>query len=232
MTILFRCPSGPTDLSGSSPGICEPYFQARSYIKPHLEPYYDTYAAPYVDAVRPYAVTLDHKILSPAVSVGKRGYEIYGAPTVEMVRQYGDREWRRTLRPKIDLVAASTRKQYNATLAPHVNKVLEITTPYYGAARNNILQTYHGHLLPAYTVSVPYAQHAYSLGHSLILETGLPYANSAWRTASTLINRTIWPRVRILYGENVEPQLLRIGERLGRYRDRKKVEAAVEEVDR
>jgi hypothetical protein len=44
--------------------------------------------------------------------------------------------------------------------------------------------------------------------------------------------RTAWPKVRVLYGENVEPQLVRIGERLGRYRDGKAIRDAVDEVDR
>ncbi len=45
-------------------------------------------------------------------------------------------------------------------------------------------------------------------------------------------DRTLWPSMRILYGENVEPQLVRISERLGRYRDGKKVKAAADAVDR
>jgi hypothetical protein len=44
--------------------------------------------------------------------------------------------------------------------------------------------------------------------------------------------RRIFPRIRLLYGENVEPQLVRIGERLGRYRDGRKLKAAVDDVDR
>lgn len=45
------------------------------------------------------------------------------------------------------------------------------------------------------------------------------------------LERNVFPKIKILYGENVEPQLIRIGERLGRYRDGKKVKAAVEEVN-
>ena len=64
------------------------------------------------------------------------------------------------------------------------------------------------------------------------LNTAIPYTQWAWTTASVFLDRTVWPKVRILYGENVEPQLVRIGERLGRYRDGKKLKAVIDEVDR
>lgn len=224
LTIFFRCPSTHVELNESSPKICSSYLTTRSYISPRLEPYYETYAAPYVNAVRPYGAALDSKILAPASNLSRRTYKNYGASHVDQVRQYGHKEWRRTVRPRIERVMESTGKQYNATLAPHVNRAFEVGSPYYSFARDNLLQTYYAHLLPAFTISLPYVQHAYSIGHAFVLETAFPYVQSAFNATTALIGRTIWPRIRILYGENVEPQLLRIGERLGRCRiDRKSV---------
>ena len=62
--------------------------------------------------------------------------------------------------------------------------------------------------------------------------TAIPYSKWAWTTGVVFVDRIIWPKLRILYGENVEPQLVRIGERLGRYRDGKKLMAVVDGVDR
>ena len=83
-----------------------------------------------------------------------------------------------------------------------------------------------------YIASRPHVEKAYTFGHKLTTEIGLPYAKRAWSSAVVFIDRTIWPQLRILYGENVEPQLVRIGERLGRYRDGKKLKAAMEGVTR
>ncbi|KAI9819073.1 MAG: hypothetical protein M1826_001203 [Phylliscum demangeonii] len=231
LTILLRCPSSPADLTESSPRVCEPYLAARSYVYPRLQPYYNSYAAPYVDTVRPYVANVESKVVRPVVKGGRRVYERYGALRVDQMRQYGEREWERTLRPRLDVVAAKAGEQYNATVAPHVARAARAASPYYGVARDSFLQTYYAHVLPTYTTSLPYAQRAYLAGQSFVLDIGLPYTNSALSSASALISRTIWPRVRILYGENVEPQLVRIGERLARYRDKKKLEAAVHEVD-
>lgn len=232
ITILLRCPSSSVDLTADSPKICRPYLTARTYVAPRLEPYYDAYAAPYVHATRPYVQSLNQKVVNPAVDFGKHHYHTYGAPHVDRARNYGESKWQQDVRPRIDAVAADAGRRYDSMVAPHVRKAMDATSPYYDTARERMVQSYHSHLLPVYVASLPVAQRAYALGHSFVVDTGFKYVDSAWRTTSALVNRTVWPRIRILYGENVEPQLTRIGERLGRYRDRKKLEAVVSEVDR
>lgn len=74
-------------------------------------------------------------------------------------------------------------------------------------------------------------EETYAFGHKLAVETGLPYAKSVLASTALFFDRTLWPKIRILYGENVEPQLVRIGERLGRYRDGRKLKAAMEDAD-
>lgn len=231
-TVLFRCPSSPASITDSTPQICTPYFKARSYISPALEPYYNAYAAPCIDSARPYVSAFDSKVLTPAVSVGKHGYERYGASHVDRALKYGQAEWETIVRPRFDSAKASARKTYEASVSPHVNKVVEATFPYYESTRHNLFQTYDSHLLPTYIASLPYAQRAYVLSHSLVVHTGLPYVQSAWNTGKVFVQRTLWPRVRILYGQNVEPQLVRIGERLGRNRGSKSIESVVQEAER
>lgn len=174
---------------------------------------------------------LENRLFTPAVTIGKRTYTVYGEPRVNQAREFGQAQWEKTVKPQIDAAQAQLSKSYDASLAPHVSKVSSATAPYYTAGRDNVLQTYDTQLLPLYTASRPYVEKSYALGHKAFVETGLPYAQWAWGTSMVFIDRTIWPKLRILYGENVEPQLMRIGERLGRYRDGKKLKAAVQELD-
>ena len=194
---------------------------------PHLEPYYNTYAAPYVDAARPYYDTLDKRVIVPATALGVK----YGAPRVAQAQAFSQAQWEKTLQPQVLRYQGVAREKYAQTLAPHVDTVVEATGPYYDIAKTSALQTYYEHLLPAYSTVQPYAIQGYGLASAFAVNTALPYSQWAWRAGTVFLERTVWPKLRILYGENVEPQLVRIGERLGRYRDGKKLKAAVEEID-
>jgi hypothetical protein len=123
------------------------------------------------------------------------------------------------------------KEQYDANLAKHVNTVTKTAGPYYDIARSSALQTYYGNILPTYNTIQPYAIQGYGIASDFTVNTAIPYSKWAWATGAVFLDRTVWPRLRILYGENVEPQLVRIGERLGRYRDGQKLKAVVEEVD-
>ena len=133
------------------------------------------------------------------------------------------------MKPQIDTVQTQARKQYDSNLAPHVSKASTAAAPYYTSSRDTLSQIYTAHLLPAFEAFRPYVESSYALAHELFVDTCLPYAQSAWASTAIFLDRTLWPKLRILYGENVEPQLVRIGERLGRYRDGKKIKAAMED---
>ena len=231
-TAVFRCPSSPNNLTHESPAVCKPYLDIRSQVQPYLQRFHNSYTAPYVDAARPYAEKFDKQVYSPTVTVGTKTYLRHGAPRVSQARHFGQVQWEKKLKPQIDAAQAQAKKQYEASLAPYVSKASEASVPYYSASRENIVNTFNFYVLPAYTVTRPYAQQSYAVGHKMITETGLPYARLAWDSAANFIDRTLWPQLRILYGENVEPQLVRIGERLGRYRDGRKLQAAVEDIDK
>lgn len=192
-----------------------------------MEPYYEAYAAPYIEKARPYYNSIDEHIVTPAITLGKK----YGGPRVAQAQEIVYTQWTQTVQPHLQTYKDKVEQQYAQTLAPHVNKATEAVGPYYGTVRDGALQTYHDTILPTYNLVKPHALTAYGLGSDFVVNTGIPYTKWAWASASVLIERKIWPRVRILYGENVEPQLIRIGERLGRYRDGKKLKAAIEDLD-
>ena len=230
--MLFRCPSSSIELSGGSSSLCKPYLNLRSHVDPYLRPYYDSYAAPYVDQARPYIKQVEQQVYTPAINIGKQSYAKYGAPRMSQVRGYGQVHWEQSLKPQFDALQSQAKQHYDSSLAPHVSKVSEAALPYYTGSRDNVLYTYNNHVLPVYTSSRPHVERVYSMGRKLTTETGLPYAQWAWSSSVSFLDRTIWPKLRILYGENVEPQLVRIGERLGRYRDGKKLKAAINDIAR
>ena len=211
--------------------MCKPYLIARSNVAPYLNPYYDAYAAPYVDATRPYVEKFEQQVFTPSLRLGKQSYETYGAPRVETVRVYGQDQWVKIVKPQLDAAQTQLKSQYNASLAPQVSKLSAAAAPYYTAGKENLLEIYDMYLVPAYDTSRPYAEKAYATGRDIAVNHVLPYSQSAWEYTVVFVDRTLWPKLRVLYGQNVEPQLVRIGERLGRYRDGKKLKAAVEEVD-
>lgn len=229
---LLWCPSATTSRIEDSSLVCTPYTGIRSYITPHLKPYYDAYAAASVERARPYAEDFYQGVYAPSIRFSKETYETYGAPRVDEATKYAQDQWARTLKPQIEAAQAKSRKRYDSTLAPQVSKVSAITLPYFEAAREGVLVIYNSQLRPTFTASRPYVEKAYALGHKVAIENGLPYIQSGWTYTSIFVKRTLWPQVQILYGENVEPQLLRIGERLGRYRDGNRLKAVIGDIDR
>ena len=232
LSTLFKCPSSPAELTDASSGVCRPYLAIRSQFTPYLEPYYHAYAAPYVNTARPYVGKFDAQFITPAFSLGRQSYENYCAPRVEKLRGYGLKGWQNTVEPQLEVITEKAWGRYNISLAPHVNKAIAASTPYYELARDNLLLTYYSHLVPAYTSSVPYVEGTYAYGCDFAIHTGIPYAQGVWGRIMAFVDRILWPKVRILYGENVEPQLVRIGQRLGSYRDGKRIKAAVDQVER
>ena len=232
ITALFRCPSSPSELTARSSQICKPYLTGRSYVTPYVGPYYTKYAAPYVDSARPYVDRLDKQLYSPSMQYGTEKYQKYAAPHFEKAQQYGQNQWQTTLRPQLEALQLQVKNQYDSTLAPQLDRASATVAPYYTTSRNQVLSIYNDRIIPAYTASFPYAQNAYSKGHDVAMDIGLPYAKSAWDTVILFLDRALLPKVRILYGENVEPQVARIRDRLGRYRDGKKMQSVMEQATR
>ncbi|KAJ4403823.1 hypothetical protein N0V91_006336 [Didymella pomorum] len=231
ITAAFRCPSSLTQLNDSSPRVCTPYLQARSYATPHLDPYYQTYLAPHVEKVKPYADRFERQVYTPAASFTKKQYETYGAHRVEQAQKQALAGWDKTVRPHLQTAQNAAQTQYDAYLGHHVKRASDVASPYYNQARASSNDIYHKSLLPAYEASLPYLHKARVQGRHVIVDVVFPHVRSAKDVTWSFLLRSVWPQLRILYGDNVEPQLVRISERLGRYRDQQKVESVVDAVD-
>ncbi|KAK3302790.1 uncharacterized protein B0T15DRAFT_315134 [Chaetomium strumarium] len=217
-TILVRCPASLEACDETSPRICKPYFQLKHTVAPHVEPYYDAYAAPYIEAARPYYDALDQKIITPGWGYAKR----VGEPSVRKVQALGKAQWEKNVQPQVEKYRDLIGAQYDERLAPHVHRVSTAFGPYYDIARTNILQTYHETLLPAYQFVEPHLLEGYRATSAFASRTVVPTVFWAWNKTYAFVDGTVGPQLRAIYMENVEPQLVKIGKRLGRYSSGKK----------
>ncbi|KAH6643764.1 hypothetical protein C7974DRAFT_382156 [Boeremia exigua] len=231
LTAAFRCPSSMTQLNDDSPRVCAPYLQARAYATPYLEPYYQTYLAPHVEKVKPYADRFGRQVYTPAASFTKKQYATYGAHRVELAQKQAAANWDTTVRPHLLTAQNAAQAQYDAYLGPHVQKASEAASPYYDQIKDGSNTVYHKSLLPAYEASLPYLHKARVQGRHVVVDVVFPHVRSAKDVTWAFLIRNVWPQLRVLYGDNVEPQLVRISERLGRYRDQKKVESVFDAVN-
>lgn len=231
LTPIFRCPFHLSELNESSPRVCKPYLVARSYVEPHITPYYDAYGAPYVELARPYARTVNEKVYTPAANVARWGYDKYGAPALDQAQQFTQQQWERQVVPHLQSAQDSATRLYKANVAPHVERVEIALSPYYqktNAAFSSVLQ---GYVLPFCAQSRPFIGKTYTSGQDILATTVMPYAQTTWSSVIYFANSSLWPKITGLYSENVEPQLVKIGQRLASYREGKRLRQVVDDVD-
>ncbi|KAJ5349004.1 uncharacterized protein N7506_002257 [Penicillium brevicompactum] len=228
---FFQCPSNLAGLTQESPRVCKPYLIARSHVEPYITPYYDVYAAPYVDQARPYVEVFNHRVYTPASKVAKSGYEKYGAPALEQARVYGAQQWDVQVTPRLQTAQDQAYQLYLTEVDPYIQRGVAVVSPYYQKANTAALTVYWGHLVPFYTQSKPFIGKAYSTSHGVLTTHVMPGAQYTWSSVIYFANSSLWPHVTGLYSEQVEPQLVKIGQRLASYREGKRLRAVVEESD-
>lgn len=231
VTAVFRCPESAEYLTDESPALCKPYFQARARLDPHLKPYYDTYAGPYVEATRPYVESVYTRVYVPASAAGVQAYAKYGAPRLSQARLFAEQQWEKNGRQIVDGWYGTATTQYKKHLGPGVESLQAMAGPFGKRARNLALHQYKQVLFPTYQRSLPYGIRAYEQSRLFATDTALPYSKLALESSWRFVRRRIWPHLRVLYGRNVEPQLSKIKERLSSYRDGKRLEAVIEAMD-
>lgn len=231
ITLLFRCPTSLTHIDADSPRVCSPYIHARAYAAPYLGPYYDAYVAPHVEKAKPYTQHFQQHVYAPVSAFTQHHYAVYGAHRVDQAKQYAEAQYDKSIRPQVQVVQERVQGQYDRHLGHHVQRAANTAAPYYDQSKSVLADVYHSTVLPAYQTSLPYMRQAHSVGHHFLVDTLFPHVNAAKDLTWAFLLRTVWPQLRVLYGDNVEPQLVRISERLGRYRDQQKIESFVQAVD-
>ncbi|KAH8696034.1 hypothetical protein BGW36DRAFT_320838 [Talaromyces proteolyticus] len=231
LTPFLRCPSNISELDDSSPRVCKPYLIARTYVEPHVEPYYQAYAAPYVDLARPYAQTFNERVYTPVSKVAIDGYRSYGAPALARAGDYVQQQWEAVVVPQLKSAQTKANSFYKNSVDPHVQKAILVVTPYSNALTNTAAQLQEEYLLPIYTRSKPYLGHISSSGQEFFVGTAVPLAHRSWSSLTVFVRGNLLPTITGLYSENVEPQLVKIGERLASYREGRKLRTVVDEFE-
>ncbi|KAI9370571.1 hypothetical protein BJX61DRAFT_85899 [Aspergillus egyptiacus] len=231
LTPLFRCPSNLSQLNESSPRVCKPYLVAKSYVEPHVVPYYNAYGAPYVDAARPYVDVLHEKVYAPASNVAKQGYEKYGAPALERAQTYGQQQWDANVVPRVHAAKGKVDEWYGAQVAPHMERVKASVSPYYSKVYGVYWATLDGYIMPFCAKYQPFIGKTYTSGQEILTTTVLPYAQGTWSSAIYFVNNSLWPKISSLYSQNVEPQLVKIGQRLASYREGNRLRGVADEAE-
>lgn len=198
---------------------------------PYITPYYDTYAAPYVHQARPYVEILNEQVYAPASKVAKSGYEKYGAPAWQQVQVYGAAQWNAQVTPRVEAAQHKASQLYAAEVDPYVQQGVAAVSPYYQKASSAATTVYWNHFVPFYTRSQPFIGKTYTAGQNVLITHVLPGAKYTWSSAVYFANSSLWPHLTGLYSEQVEPQLVKIGQRLASYREGKRLRAVVEDLD-
>ena len=141
---------------------------------------------------------------------------------MQQVQAFANLQWDRSVQPQVEKYQGLVRAQYDAKLAPHVDRFSGAFGPYYDIARTNGLQTYHGLLVPTYRYIHPYLLEGYRAASAFTGKTVVPTFVWTWNKTYAFLDGTVGPQIRTLYTETVEPQLVKIGKRLGRYSTGKK----------
>jgi hypothetical protein len=228
---IFRCPSHLSELNESSPRVCKPYLVVRSHIEPYVLPYYDRYGAPYVEIARPYVQVVNEHVYTPAATVARRGYDQYGAPALDRARAYGQQQWEAQVIPRLQNVKESATGLYNSTVDPYVQHAKDVVFPYYNKANGAVITVWDGYVFPVFARSRPFIGKTYASGQNVLATTVLPYAQSTWSSVIYFANSALWPKLTGLYSENVEPQLVKIGQRLASYREGRRLRKVMDEAD-
>lgn len=239
LTPFLRCPSNISDLTETSPRVCKPYLIARSHVEPYVTPYYDTYAAPYVDQARPYVdqarpyvETFNKQVYAPTSKLAHAGYEKYGAPAWEQAQTYGAAQWKVQVTPRVEAAQDKVHKLYLTEVDPYVQQGFMVVSPYYHKLDSVVRTVYWDHLVPLYTRSQPFIGKTYATSQEILVTHVMPGARYTWSSVVYFANSSLWPHITGLYSEQVEPQLVKIGQRLASYREGKRLRAVVEEMDR
>lgn len=232
LTPFLRCPSHITDLNDQSPQVCKPYLIARSHVEPYVTPYYDTYAAPYVDQARPYVEVVNQQVYIPASKIAKSGFERYVAPTMEKAQAYGTAQWKVQVSPRLEAAQDQAHQLYLVQVDPYVQQTKAVVSPYYQKANSAAKMVYWDHFVPFYTRSQPFIGKTYATGQNILTTHVMPGARSTWSSVVYFANSSLWPQMTGFYSEQVEPQLVRIGQRLASYREGKHLRTVVEDMDK
>lgn len=206
-TVLFQCPSEPTE---DTTALCHASYHVKTALKPHVQPYYDTYLAPHVDQYAPYAIKANEDYIQPVYQKATTIYNEHGQQYVAQGREVVGSQYAKYLKPHVSKAEEKAHVLYKDYLSPHVETGTEIwiaSKPRVIAAQQQAQKVWNEKLVPAYHASLPYVVRAYEQGKHVMRVVVTPVVKDGGEKVVG------WGKG--LWSDVVQPQVGRIGERLG-----------------
>lgn len=138
---------------------------------------------------------------------------------VEQATELAKSQWNQRVSPHIDPLQKQATDYYVSSVDPHVRTAQSIAVPYIRVAAAQSIRIKDNYLIPSYISSRPVIERACAAVHNFIISTIAPYTRKAWSAVFVFLNGTVRTQITHLYSENVEPQLVKIGEKLASYRE-------------
>lgn len=200
---------------------------ARSHIDTYIIPYYHEHGEKYVQVVHPYVQKVNERVYVPISEFTKRKYRAHGEPRVDIVLSYVRNNWQHFAEPRIRSLKNTAILRYNNTISPHVKQVVSTAALYQRAliahasfVHGFIVRKYHQH-------ADPIVRHIYHSGRLIFIARVLPHIERGWLSYISFMNGTVRPFMTGLYTKNVEPQLVKISQKLASYKEGRKVRGTV-----
>ena len=230
--ILYACPSN-SRLDPDAPAVCRRFDIIKHSAVPYVKPYYNTYAEPYLAKAQPY------------LSKGQGYYEQFGAPAVAK----GKDLWVKQASPRIKTGCAVIQNHYvqsvypvldrtviqraQAAYAEYLDPQIQKLSAHYAKSFHPYVQTiqkqsmhiYSKQLVPAYKTAAPHVQQTLRTIESTYTKQIEPRVHAVLHWILVKFETVIIPRLTILWGVHVQPQLDRIYDKLFRNREAKQVAA-------
>lgn len=215
---VWRCPYN-TSLDEKSHALCYPIHGTFYRLEPFVSPYYQKYALPYVDVVRPYAekgYAITQYQVERAAPVMRKASDLYSSHAHPYVL-LGYSKLKTSCEPMVQKCNAL----YESHAQPVLDKGIEFSnahiTPSYRIVRSKSVAVYTNHLNPAYTVSRHYTLKAAQYFRNHIYPVLELFSKRVCRhivDGSKYTWRVISPKVYSLYSTQIEPQVKKIIERV------------------
>ena len=229
--IFWACPPNAR-LDPSAPTVCRRFDTFKESAIPYIKPYYDTYAEPHLARMQPYLFK------------GQEYYEQFGARAIAK----GQDLWVKEASPRLKHGYSAFQYQYTHNVCPALDRRIlqpsrEIYARYLESHVKTISAQYTKHirpyvhfihrrgqkfvterLIPAYHTAAPWVEYFIGTIEKTYATQVEPRVHAVIKWIVIKIEHDVIPRITLLWGVHVQPQLDRIYDKLFRNSDARQKE--------
>ncbi|ORY81552.1 hypothetical protein BCR37DRAFT_47442 [Protomyces lactucae-debilis] len=216
--ILYACPS---TIDVNAPAVCRRFNSLKEFtVKhagPHVQPYYEQYAGPYVAKGEQYYAQV-HKVYQkqakPAVDHAGKLYNKHLHPVTAQATQAAKKHYNARLDPVVSKYQKKAQQVYGQYVGKHIATATNTIKPYTDMASTKSQQVYDKVLVPTFHKVSPHVKHAAAIGASTYWQHGHPIVLKLRDALLAFYRTTVLPPMRRAFYKYVEPQLARVSQKL------------------